>query len=83
MSEYFFGLGKNWLSKKANKIAEKHGAYLVNYIDPQCNCGYGCKPHTCNKSKRHWFACKNLGHPFDTQTASEVLKDLRNNNLIN
>ena len=28
---------------------------LVNYTDATCNCGYGCQPHTCPQSKRHWF----------------------------
>ena len=28
---------------------------LVNYTYLQCKCGYGCEPHMCQKSKRHWF----------------------------
>lgn len=76
MSEHFFGLGQGWLPKKADKIAQKHGATLVNYTDAQCNCGYGCPPHKCKKSRRHWFACRNRGNPFDQQTAAAVIADL-------
>lgn len=60
MSEYFFGLGKGHLSKKVEKIAEKHGATLVNHTEPG---GF----------KRHWFAIPNRGSPFDQAKASEVL----------
>jgi hypothetical protein len=76
MSEHTFGLGPDWLGKKANEIARKHGATLVNYTDAQCNCGRGCRPHTCQKSRRHWFSCPNLGHPFDAAVSSSVLADL-------
>ena len=76
MSEYFFGLGPGWLPKRADKIARKHGAYLVNYTDAQCSCGYGCRPYTCKRSRRHWFAGPNLGSPFDQQMANAVLNEL-------
>jgi hypothetical protein len=76
MSEYFFGLGPGWLPKRADKIARKFDAYLVNYTDAQCNCGYGCRPYTCKQSRRHWFACQNLGAPFDKNTADAVLAAL-------
>jgi hypothetical protein len=73
MSEYFFGLGKGWLPKSADKIARKAGAYLVNYTDPGCGCGYGCRSNDCPANRRHWFACANLGSPFDRQRADKVL----------
>lgn len=64
MSEYFFGLGPGWLPAKADRIAQKHGAVLVNYTEPN---GY----------KRHWFAGPNRGAPFDQQMADAVAADLR------
>lgn len=76
MSEYFFGLGSGWLSKKAAAIAEQHGATLINHTDAGCSCGYGCRPHSCNRSRRHWFATDNRGEPFDSETAKEVLNAL-------
>lgn len=71
-----FGLGSGWLPKRANTIARKHGATLVNYTDAQCMCGWGCNPHTCKQSRRHWFAGPNLGHPFDQAMAAAVKRDL-------
>lgn len=76
MSEYFFGLGSGWLPKSADKIARKHGACLVNYTDPQCNCGRGCASGKCKASRRHWFACSNRGNPFDQQTARAVMSEI-------
>lgn len=73
MSKHLFGLGKGWLSKKIGRIAEKHGAVLVNHTDPQCQCGHGCNPFECKSSRRHWFACDNLGEPFNSRTAREVM----------
>jgi hypothetical protein len=75
--EYMFGLGAGWLPARADRIAQKHGAVLVNYTDPQCACGQGCKPHTCRQARRHWFAGPNRGAPFDRQMADAVLADLR------
>lgn len=49
------GKGHLKLTEKQKEIVDSLEAELVNYTDPQCNCGYGCKPHTCEKSKRHWF----------------------------
>lgn len=76
MNEYFFGLGPGWLPKKADKIARKHEARLVNYTDPQCTCGHGCAIGECKSSRRHWFACQNRGEPFDSQTAATVMAAL-------
>ncbi len=76
MSEYMFGLGGGWLGAKAEAIARKHGAELVNYIDSYCACGHGCNPHTCKMARRHWFATRNLGAPHDQQTADAVLGEL-------
>lgn len=70
MSEYMFGLGDGWMPKSAAKIAEKHGAVLVNYCDPGCKCGYGCSGD-CPACKRHWFA-----GPFDGQLGSAVMAEI-------
>jgi len=64
MSEYHFGLGPGFLPKKADKMAREHDAWLINYDDPA-------------EGKRHWFACKNYGEPFDSATAKAVMADLR------
>ncbi len=63
MSEHFFGLGPGHLSRKAGQIAEKHGARLTNYTEP-------------NGEKRHWFACRNRVEPFNAATANEVMTAL-------
>lgn len=63
MSEHFFGLGPGHLPKRADRIARKHGAYLVNFTEPR-------------GERRHWFACANQGEPFDSATARAVLDDL-------
>jgi hypothetical protein len=78
MNEHLFGLGDGWLPKKADTIARKHGARLVNHTDPQCKCGRNCPTGTCKKSRRHWFACQNRGNPFDAQTANAVMADIEN-----
>ena len=62
-NEYFFGLGSGHLPKEAEEIAQKHGACLVNYTEP-------------NGTKRHWFSCANRGHPFDQAVADAVIHDL-------
>jgi len=69
MSEYMFGLGPGYLPKKADKNAQKHDAWLVNYDDPA-------------QGKRHWFACLNYGSPFDNATAQAVMSDLRKAKII-
>ena len=82
MSEHMFGLGSGWLPARADKIAQRHEATLCNYTDAQCTCGYGCAPHTCKASRRHWFACDNLGEPFDRERAHSVMADLRAAGII-
>lgn len=64
MSEYFFGLHSGHLSDKANRIAKKHGAGHVNYIEPGTN------------EKRGWFYCHNQGSPYDQLTADAVMEDI-------
>lgn len=61
MSEHFFGLHAGHLSKRADDIAGKHGAWHVNYTDP----GTG--------ERRGWFATHNRGNPFDRDTANAVM----------
>ena len=75
MSEYMFGGGPGYLSQKADRAARKHGAGLVNYTDAECLCGRGCRPHTCKRSRRHWFAGPNRGDPFDGAMAAAVLAE--------
>lgn len=69
MSAYIFGSGPGHLPRAAAAIARKHDAQLVNYTEPR-------------GEKRHWFTAKNLGHPFDANTASAVLSELRDAGLI-
>jgi len=83
MSEYYFGVGKGHLGRRADKIAAKHGAYLVNHTDPGCGCGYGCTTGDCPENRRHWFCCPNLGEPFDSATARAVESDLRQAGIDN
>lgn len=73
MNEYLFECGHGWLSKKVAKIAQKHGAILVNHQDPQCQCGHGCSPFECIQSRRHWFACDNLGSPFNERISNMIM----------
>lgn len=75
MSEFFFGLGKGHLGKRAAEIAKRHGAMLVNHIDPGCKCGRGCADN-CPACKRHWFAAPNRGNPFDQRVRDAVLAAL-------
>lgn len=82
MSEYYFLVGKGHLGKRADKIAAKHGATLVNHTDPGCGCGYGCASD-CPENRRHWFACDNLGEPFNSATARAVESDLRQAGIDN
>lgn len=60
---YLFLLGGGHLPRKADLVARRHGARLVNYTEP-------------NGSKRHWFTGPNLGNPFDGQLRADVLADL-------
>ncbi len=77
MSDYMFGMGAGWLPRKAAAIARQHGADQVNYTDPQCRCGHGCRAGECRAARRHWFTVRNLGEPFNSRTAQAVLADLR------
>lgn len=67
MSEYFFGLGRgripSKIAKRADAIASKHGACLVN-------------PRLPGEGYRYWFAGPNRGEPFDRAMARAVLDDL-------
>ena len=69
MGEFYFGLGGGHLPKKADRIAAKHGAFLVNFTESN---GY----------KRHWFGAPNLGAPFDSQRAEVVIQDLKAAGII-
>jgi hypothetical protein len=80
--EYYFGLGRGWLSARADRIARKHGASLVNHTDDRCNCGYNCRPGTCKQSRRHWFAGPNRGEPFDSQLARAVMDEIESAGLL-
>lgn len=61
-----FGVSRTKVSrptaKKMDSIAKKHGAYLVEADLP--GTGY-----------QRWFATRNLGHPFDGNTAHSVLEE--------
>ena len=78
MGPYIFGCGDGWLTRKDMAIAKEHGAKGVNYTDPQCTCGYGCRSGHCRSSRRHWFTCSNLGHPHDQRVAHDVHTALAN-----
>lgn len=64
MHRHNFGLGPGHLPEQADEIAERHGAWLVNFTEP-------------DGTKRHWFACRDRGEPFNGQTAAAVRADLR------
>lgn len=66
---YQFGLGPGHLPRAAASIAARHGAKLVNYTEPR-------------GEKRHWFTCANFGFPFNRDTASAVIAELRDAGLI-
>lgn len=66
---FCFLLGAGHLPQRANKIARRHGAVLVNYTEPR-------------GEKRHWFEAPNLGAPFDGATARAVADDLERAGLI-
>lgn len=70
MRTFHFGLGQGHLpERRTQKIARKHGAELVNYTEPR-------------GEKRHWFNAENLGEPFDSRRAREVLGELRSAGII-
>lgn len=64
MTEHFFGLHNGHLTARADKIAKRHDAWHVNFVDP------------CGNRPRGWFACPNLGEPFDSDTAKAVMADI-------
>jgi hypothetical protein len=68
MSDYLFGTGRGKLTKATredfDRIAEESDAWF---------CG---NPNMPGDGHRFWFACRNMGHPFDDATASAVLKAL-------
>jgi len=66
---FLFGLGPGHLAARADKIARRHDARLVNYTEPR-------------GEKRHWFVAENLGAPFDGARAAAVLSDLRAAGII-
>jgi len=63
MSDHFFALHTGHLTAKADKIAQRHDAWHVNYTEP-------------NGQRRGWFACRNRGNPFDQATANAVMSDI-------
>lgn len=81
MSEYQFLCGHGHLPRKAASIAKKHGAHLVNYTDPGCSCGHGCRDN-CPNNRRHWFAAENMGAPFDDSRAFAVDTDLKKAGIL-
>lgn len=69
MGEHLFGYGSGHLPKRADKLAAKHGARLVNYTMPR-------------GEKVHWFTCPNMGAPFDGACAKAVLAGLEKAGII-
>lgn len=63
MGEYMFGLHAGHLTAKADKIAERYGAWHVNYTEPR-------------GQRRGWFACPNRGSPFDQAVGNAVMDDI-------
>lgn len=82
MSEYMFGLGSGHLPKKVARMAEKHDATLVNHVDPDCKCGWGCSPYDCPRSKRHWFSTDNYGEPHNSEVRRAVFSELKEMGLF-
>lgn len=71
MSEHHFGLHRGHIDDaKADAIARRNGAWHVNYTDPG------------TREKRGWFCCRNLGFPFDRDTARAVMADIRAAGLL-
>jgi hypothetical protein len=83
MSEYLFLQGSGHLPRAADAIARRHGAVLVNYIAPGCSCGWRShNVNRCPENRRHWFAARNRGNPFDQRTEEAVRSDLETANII-
>lgn len=68
MSEYMFLLVEGHMPERADEIARKHGATLVNYTEE-------------NGRERHWFAGPNKGSPSDSWLRDAVLTDLKSEGL--
>lgn len=71
MSEYMFGISRNKPTRRVartmNRIAKKHGAYLVEANLPE---GY-----------QRWFCGPHLGQPFDGAMANAVYADIEANGI--
>jgi hypothetical protein len=63
---HHFGLGDGKVSSKEQKriqlVAEKHEATFFTYEE--------------NGNFRYWFSCQNKGEPFDSWTATAVMKEV-------
>jgi hypothetical protein len=72
MCEHYFGVSRKKISrataKTMERVAEKHGCCLVEATIP--GTGY-----------QRWFAGPNYGDPFDRETASVVLDELRDRGI--
>lgn len=69
MDKHIFGQGPGHLPQRADDIAQRHDAWLVNYDTP-------------DGIARHWFVCRDRGEPFNGQTAAAVLDDLMRAGLV-
>lgn len=63
MSKYFFGLHSGHLTTRAEKIAKRHGAWHINYTEP-------------DGKRRGWFCCPSRWSPFDAAVARAVMADI-------
>lgn len=64
MGDYCFGQGPGHLPEKADRIAQRHGAVLVNHIGQRAEA-------------RHWFSGPCRGEPRNSEMAKAVIADLR------
>lgn len=66
MNEYFFGSGHGnvpaRVAKQLDKIAHTYGADCICADIPR-------------DGPRYWCSCENRGHPFDRDTAHDVLEE--------
>lgn len=66
MSEYFFGVKNGKMDEaeqaRRRRAAKKHNADFIYAELPE--------------GPRSWFACQNLGEPFDSETARAVMAEL-------
>lgn len=79
MSQHFFGVGDGRLTKteirRREQIARTHHAEFI-YMHPEsCKCGHGHDPFEC-PVLHYWFACANMGEPFDSATARAVMAEI-------